>query len=271
MTDQPKVSCDDSLGNRNGSTAVGNHKRRDSPGKAALAERCATLGEQATAARLRWLAALLTLALSGALVGCNSVSHSPNAPAAVKPASGPVSTGAPVAPASPGSPTAPASTGSPTAPASTGSTAAPASPSSSGSPALVTYIEDLQTTADSEPYDTQGVAQINGVSYTQSQGAQFCFGSNERKWTYVLGRKYSFLQGTIGLSDNSVSTAKIEFDVLADGRLIYSKDLQVGQSATLNVSVANVLQLGLNTTLLTQDGGCGAATGEWANIHVVGP
>jgi hypothetical protein len=134
----------------------------------------------------------------------------------------------------------------------------------------VTSIEDLQPTADSEPYDTQGVAQINGVSYTQALGAQFCFGSNEREWTYVLGRKYSLLQGTIGLSDNSVSTAKIEFDVLADGRIVYSKDLQVGQTATLNVPVTNVLQLGLNTTLLTQDGGCGAATGEWANIHVVG-
>jgi hypothetical protein len=203
MTDQPKVSCDE--------WAVARH---------------------------RWVAALLILALSGALVGCGSGSHSPNAAAALKPASGPGS---------------------------------PASPSSSGSPALVTYIQDLQPTADSEPYDTQGAAQINGVSYAQSQGAQFCFGSNERKWTYVLGRKYSFLEGTIGLSDNSVSTAKIEFDVLADGRLVYSKDLQVGQSAALNVSVANVLQLGLNTTLLTQDGGCGAATGEWANIHVVGP
>jgi NPCBM/NEW2 domain len=217
------------------------------------------------AARHRWVAALLALALSGALMGCNSVSHSPNAAAAVKPASGPASTGSPVAPAAPGSP------GSPTAPASSGSPTAPASPSSSGSPALVTNIEDLQPTADSEPYDTQGVAQINGVSYSQSLGAQFCFGSNERKWTYVLGRKYSILQGTIGLSDNSVSTAKIEFDVLADGRIVYTKDLQVGQSVTLNVPVTNVLQLGLNTTLLTQDGGCGAATGEWANIHVVSP
>jgi len=132
-------------------------------------------------------------------------------------------------------------------------------------------MEDLQPTADSEPYDTQGVAQINGVSYPHSQCAQFCFGSNERKWTYVLGRKYSFLQGTIGLSDNSVSTAEIEFDVLADGRVVYSKDLQVGQSAALNVSVTNVLQVGLDTTLLTQAGGCGAATGEWADIHVVGP
>ena len=263
MTYQPEVSCDQLLGNW--PTAAGNHKRPDSPGKAALAERRATTADQATqhaAARHRWVAGLLTLALLGALVGCGSGSHSPNAPAAVKPTSGLASTG---------SPAAPVSTGLPTTPGSTGPPAAPASPSSSGGPALVTYIEDLQPTADSEPYDTQGAAQINGVSYPHSEGAQFCFGSNERQWTYVLGRKYSFLQGTIGLSDNSVSDAKIEFDVLADGRLVYSKDLQVGQSATLNVPVANVLQLGLNTTLLSQDGGCGAATGEWANIHVVGP
>jgi NPCBM/NEW2 domain len=95
--------------------------------------------------------------------------------------------------------------------------------------------------------------------------------ANERKWTYVLGRKYSSFRGTIGLSDSSVSTAKIRFEILADGQLLYSKDLRVGQSAALNVPVTNVLQLELDTTLLTQDGGCGAATGEWADIHAVGP
>jgi hypothetical protein len=139
------------------------------------------------------------------------------------------------------------------------------------SPALVTYIEDLQVTPDSEPYDNRDLAQINGISYSHSQGAQFCFGSNERKWTYVLGRKYSSFQGTIGLSDNSVSTAEIRFEILADGRLLYSRDLRVGQSAALNVPVTSVLQMELDTTLLTQDGGCGAATGEWADIHAVGP
>lgn len=160
------------------------------------------------------------------------------------------------------------STGSPTG----GSSSVESSPASVvGAPALVTYIEDLQVTPDSEPYDNRDVAQINGISYLHSQGAQFCFGSNERKWTYVLGRKYSSFRGTIGLSDSSVSTAKIRFEILADGQLLYSKDLRVGQSATLNVPVTNVLQLELDTTLLTQDGGCGAATGEWADIHAVGP
>ena len=237
MTNQPKVPYYDLLGTSKGSIAVGNHEGPSSTEKVALAPRCATIGSQAAkhaTARHRRVAAMLTLALSGALVACSSGSHSPNTSTA-QPAS------------------------------------APATPTLSSSPAVVTYIEDFQATPDSDPFDTQGVAQVNGVSYPHSQGAQFCFGSNERKWTYVLGRKYSSLQGTIGLSDNSVSTAKIRFEILADGRQVYSKDLKVGQSAALNVPVSNVLQLGLDTTLLTQDGGCGAATGEWANIHVAGP
>jgi hypothetical protein len=205
---------------------------------------------QHAAARRRWVAVLLTMALSGTLVACSSGSHSSNSPAATQ------------------STSAPAALGTTSAPA-TETTSAPATQSSS--PALATYIEDFQATPDSDPYDTQGVAQVNGVSYPHSQGAQFCFGSNERKWTYVLGRKYSSLQGTIGLSDNSVATAKIRFEILADGRLVYSRDLQVGQSAPLNVPVSNVLQLELDTILLTHDGGCGAATGEWADIHAVGP
>jgi hypothetical protein len=213
-------------------------------------------------ARYRWAAALLALALSGMLVACGSGSHSTIAQT--------TTTHSTSAPAAKPTASAPATAQSASAPVTTGSISAPASPTLSSSPALATAIDALQTTADSEPYDTQGVAEVNGVSYPDSLGAQFCFGSNERAWTYVLGRKYSYLQGTIGLSDNSVATAEVRFEVLADGRLVYSKDLQVGQSAALNVSVGNVLQLGLDTILLTQVGGCGAATGEWANVQVVG-
>jgi hypothetical protein len=201
----------------------------------------AKVSDSVTHARRHRAAALLTAALLGTLVACSSGGHSPKSPATTR------STSA----------------------SAVGTTSGPATQSSA--PGLVTNLGDLQTTPDSEPYDTQGVAEVNGVSYPNSLGAQFCFGSNERKWTYVLGRKYSSLQGTIGLSDNSVATAKIRFQVLADGQPVYSKDLQVGQSAPLNVAVSNALQLELDTTLLTQDGGCGAATGVWAGIQAVGP
>ena len=75
----------------------------------------------------------------------------------------------------------------------------------------------------------------------------------------------------IGLSDNSVADAEIQFAILADGRQVYSKALRVGSDAVLDVPVRDVLQLELDTTLLSQDGGCGAATGEWADARAVGP
>lgn len=65
------------------------------------------------------------------------------------------------------------------------------SASAISSPILMTYIENLPVAGNSDPYDTQGVAEVNGTPYPHSQGAQFCFGSNERKWTYVLDRRYS--------------------------------------------------------------------------------
>jgi NPCBM/NEW2 domain len=168
----------------------------------------------------------------------------------------------------------PSGSASPSADAPTTATAETPTTSGSapvaGGSALVTYIEDLQAASGSQPYDTQGVAEVSGVSYPHSQGAQFCFGSNERQWVYVLGRKYASFQAVLGLSDNSVADAEIQFTVLADKHQIYSKDLQIGQKAVLDVPVRNTLQLELDTTLLTQDGGCGGATGEWANARAVG-
>jgi hypothetical protein len=196
------------------------------------------------------------VAVAAILVGMHLGGGTAKAPSAISPKA--------VQPSTPAAqPTSPGASPSPTAPVSTASPVA-------SIPSLVTYIEDLEPTPDSAPYDNRDIAQINGNSYTHSQAAQFCFGSNERKWTYVLGRKYTSFRGTIGLSDNSVATAKIRFELLADGRPVYSRDLRVGQSARLNVPVRNVLHLELDTTLLTQDGGCGAASGEWANIHAVG-
>ena len=148
-------------------------------------------------------------------------------------------------------------------------TSAPDTPLSKAA-GLVTYIEDLQYTPDSNPYDNRDIAQINGQSYEHSQAAQFCFGDDQRKWTYVLGRKYASFQGVVGLSDNSTSAATIRFELIADGQTTFSQDLRVGQSAPLDLPVTGVLHLELLTTLLTHDGGCGAASGEWADIRAVG-
>ncbi len=133
---------------------------------------------------------------------------------------------------------------------------------------LVTYLEDLEVTRDSDPYDDRGVAQVNGTSYAHSQGAKFCASQYERKWTYILGRKYDRFIGVAGPSDDSTAAARIRFEVVADGRPAFSEELQVGKSATLDVPVGDVLRVDLVTTLLTKEGRCGSlATGEWADVR----
>lgn len=167
-----------------------------------------------------------------------------------------------------------------TAPSSTGSLiaappAAPVEPIPSTNPnsrtttaaARATYIEDLKYTQDSDPYDNRDIAQINGQSYDHAQAAQFCFGDKDRKWTYILGRQYTRFAGVIGLSDDSVAAAEIRFEVFTDGHPAFSKDLKVGQAEAIDLPVTDVLHIQLVTTLLTHEGACGAASGEWANIR----
>lgn len=151
---------------------------------------------------------------------------------------------------------------------------APVPPTSAAVPAigsapLVTYLADLDVARDSDPYDDRGIAEINGVAYPHSQGAKFCASQRERRWTYVLGRKYDRFAGVVGLSDDSVAAARIRFEVSIDGRPAFSEELQVGGSAPVDLSVSGALRVELVTTLLTDEGSCASlATGQWADARV---
>jgi len=123
-------------------------------------------------------------------------------------------------------------------------------------------------TTDTDLYDTRGVANINGVVYTNSQGAQFCFGSTQRNWKYDLGRRYGSFLTTIGLNDNSNAKAVVRYEIFADERLLYSKDVSLGKSYSVDVSVKDVLRMRLVSTLLTTEGVCGEATAEWGDARL---
>jgi hypothetical protein len=86
-------------------------------------------------------------------------------------------------------------------------------------------------------------------------------------WTYVLGRQYARFVGGVGLSDDSVSAARIRFEVFTDGKPAFSKDLEVGQFEMFEVPATGVLHVKLVTTLLAREGSCGAASGEWVDVR----
>jgi hypothetical protein len=150
---------------------------------------------------------------------------------------------------------------------SSGSLAIPTETASPSSPLMTTYIEDLPYTADSDPYDNRDVAHINGKSYSHSQAAQFCFGSHERKWGYTLERSYAHLRATVGLSDNSAAGAVVKFEIFADGRSVFAKEMQRGEAVAIDLPVGNILTVTLVSTLLSDEGSCGGATAEWGEMR----
>lgn len=151
----------------------------------------------------------------------------------------------------------------------------PASPDESGAvpsaALLTTYVEELPYTADSDPYDNRDIAQINGKSYPHSQAAQFCFGSHVRTWSYTLNRSYNHFRATVGLSDNSAAGAVIRFEVLADGRSVFTRDMERGQAAVIDLPVKDILTTTLVSTLLSEEGGCGRASAEWGEVRAERP
>lgn len=173
---------------------------------------------------------------------------------------------------SPGSTSSPIATSTSTVPPpswSSGSPEIPVETASSSSPPVTTYIEDLPYTADSDPYDNRDVAHINGKSYPHSQAAQFCFGSHERQWSYTLARSYDHLRATVGLSDNSAAGAVVKFEIFADGRSVFAKEMQRGDAMAIDLPVENILTVTLVSTLLSDEGSCGGATAEWGEMRAV--
>jgi hypothetical protein len=144
----------------------------------------------------------------------------------------------------------------------------PSPPVSEPPPAMTTYVEDLPVARDSEPYDVRDPANINGETYIHSQGAQFCGGDGDRRWTYNLARKYARLKATIGLDDNSPPDARVRYEVLADGKSRYVKTLGLGESKRLDISVEGVLRLELiSTTLNTKSSDVCGVTAWWGELR----
>jgi NPCBM/NEW2 domain-containing protein len=155
---------------------------------------------------------------------------------------------------------------------SLGESPSPSPPVSEPPAAMTTtYVEDLPYTQDSEPYDVRAPANINGETYIHSQGAQFCGGDGDRRWTYNLGRKYDRLKATIGLDDNSPPNARVRYEVIADGKPRYVKTLGLGESKRLDIPVEGVLRVELiSTTLNTKSSDVCGVTAWWGELRAEG-
>lgn len=103
------------------------------------------------------------------------------------------------------------------------------------------YLADMSPTSGTA---YTGTISVNGVSYPHSIYQQFSGCDTEVDHTYNLNREWSRFSSTIGIADGGNSQSVLQFEVIADGKSIYSSgNVPVGQSPTVDVPVAGVQNL----------------------------
>lgn len=96
---------------------------------------------------------------------------------------------------------------------------------------------------------SEGGTSINGESYGKSLYDDLGGCNLDSSVEYVLGRDWESVAVTIGLSDDSDRDSSALFEIFADDRLIYGKELGYGDDRTVKRSVKGVLNLRLAVTL----------------------
>jgi hypothetical protein len=120
--------------------------------------------------------------------------------------------------------------------------------------------------------DSSGGAavQMNGEAYIRALTA----GTNCDRSVgvdYDLGRHYRTLKGLVGVTDASASAAQVQFDVIVDGRNVYSQTTKLGAPVAMDVDVTQGLRLELRATRIDAD--CDydtRATAVWADPQLFG-
>jgi len=111
-----------------------------------------------------------------------------------------------------------------------------------GSPAATMALADVSRTG---PCGSGG-AIVNG---TQGDHSVVCgavktaAGKTPSETVWLLNRKVSKLTATVGIDDHSAPGSSAAVKVVADGAVVYQSTVTYGKSATLDISVANVLRL----------------------------
>lgn len=135
-----------------------------------------------------------------------------------------------------------------------------------------TFLADMNRVAG-EP-STRTVT-VNSVSYAHALSSRTncpTFLNNSYSVEYDLGRHYQTLKAMVGVTDDSAANAEVLFEVVADGRTVYSQTAGFGRPLPVKVSVTGVLRLRIvatrtNSTCVAGDPNTKAV---WGDAEVFG-
>jgi hypothetical protein len=118
----------------------------------------------------------------------------------------------------------------------------------------------------SSNWSSVNIASVNTQSFPHSVIFAPYSNAPEVYAEYTLARSWTALEGTVGITDDSPTAAKMRFEAFGDGRLLYQHDFGVGQSQKARIEVSSVYRLKLVVTLLNPDSG--SATGAWGDARL---
>jgi hypothetical protein len=126
------------------------------------------------------------------------------------------------------------------------------------------YLSNLDSVANSGWLLT-GAPEVNGRSYPNSVVQYLDPGPDSV--SYNLGRQWRTLDMTLGLSDKSTENETAQFQLVADGRTIYTGSFTLGQSQHVRLNVSGVLRLDLTTTLASDY--VGGVYADWGSAELL--
>ncbi len=128
---------------------------------------------------------------------------------------------------------------------------ATSAPTQSSAPASQ-HLGDLTPVAGSGSL-FNGAPEVNGQVYPNS--IYLALNPGPASVEYNLGRQWRKLDVTVGLSDDSTANQNVQFQLRADGRVIYTRTFALGQSQHVKIDVSGVLRFELDATLVSNYAG----------------
>lgn len=108
------------------------------------------------------------------------------------------------------------------------------------------YLADMNTASGGF---SEGTLSINGTTYVHGL-YDYDYGSGSGSAEWDLGRTCSSLTAVLGPGDNSTVGSSVQYEISFDGALQQTQVVGFGQSVPLNMSVANVLRLGIVVSIV---------------------
>jgi hypothetical protein len=136
------------------------------------------------------------------------------------------------------------------APSGPGGVAVPVTPAGRDTAATrpsVTWLADLPA-VDGGAGWRHGPAVVAGKRYERSVIGSTCSATDDMQESFELGRRFGRFRTTAGVADDAPDDYHTRFEVLLDGKVVFTRDLRIGDDAAVDLPVTGRGRLSLKVT-----------------------